>query len=276
MQASPYYKAPRSLEGVITASSNDAGVISNDTIKTRLESIGQSQICPFIKRPTVSEPSNKKDATSKLESVGIYKTIDLISEGPIAGLCDSKGNLIPIIEGDAPSNENMLKGVYLNDVPVINTYGGTINYQRIHSEIKYGTLYQGLLQDHKQKSLSFLRSSQTFNIGLSMPGLNQKQTKAFMQGDWDVNWYVGTAIFSESDPYRQGFFPNLTKPGGTRTVDRGLEGAGVHVAGILNQTPVYANVVSYDGLYATSVYSDTYAGVGGRWMDRMKRILSTK
>jgi len=248
LQASPYYKVPRSLEGVITASNNDAGVISNDTIKTRLENIDQSEICPFIKRPVVSEPSTRKDATSKLESVGIYKTIDLISEGPIAGLCDSRGNLIPIIEGDAPSNENMLKGVYLNDVPVINTYGGTINYQRIHSEIKYGTLYQGLLQNHKQKSLSFLRSSQTFNIGLSMPGLNQKQAKAFMEGGWDPNWYVGTEIKN----YRNGFFANLTKPGATRSLEENVK-VGYGVAN-------YGNVVSYTGMYATSIYSDEYAG----------------
>ena len=254
LQASPYFKAPRSLEGVITASSNAANIISNDTIKTRLEKISQSQICPFIKRDEVSQPSNKKDATSKLESVGIYKTIDLISEGPIAGLCDSRGNLIPIIEGDAPSNENMLKGVYLNDVPVINTYGGTINYQRIHSEIKYGTLYQGLLQDHKQKSLSFLRSSQTFNIGLSLPGLNYKQTKAFMAGDWKPEWYVGSDIGN----YQKGFFANLTKPGATRNVNNNIHVENRGDNG--NTVPFRGSTVSYTGLYETSIYSDEYSG----------------
>lgn len=257
LQASPYYKAPRSLEGVITASTDTAGAISNDDIKTRLEEMTQSQICPFIKRDEVSAPSNKKDSTSKLESVGIYKTIDLISEGPIAGLCDSRGNLIPIIEGDAPSNENMLKGVYLNDVPVINTYGGTLNYQRIHSEIKYGTLYQGLLQNHKQKSLSFLRSSQTFNIGLSMSGLNKKQTDAFMRGDWDPQWYVG----SSQQDYRNGFFANLTKPGATREVENDIHVKNERGSGFSNNTvPVYGSVVSYTGLYETSIYSDKYAG----------------
>ena len=256
LQASPYYKAPRSLEGVITASTDTAGAISNDDIKTRLEEMTQSQICPFIKRDEVSAPSNKKDSTSKLESVGIYKTIDLISEGPIAGLCDSRGNLIPIIEGDAPSNENMLKGVYLNDVPVINTYGGTLNYQRIHSEIKYGTLYQGLLQNHKQKSLSFLRSSQTFNIGLSMSGLNKKQTDAFMRGDWDPEWYVG----SSQQNYRKGFFANLTKPGATREVEDNILVAYDLSGGRGSAVPIHGSVVSYTGLYETSIYSDSYAG----------------
>jgi hypothetical protein len=254
LQVSPYYKAPRSLEGVITASSDTEGAISNKVIKTRLEEMTQSQICPFIKRDEVSEPSNKKDATSKLESVGIYKTIDLISEGPIAGLCDSKGNLIPIIEGDSPSNENMLKGVYLNDVPVINTYGGTLNYQRIHSEIKYGTLYQGLLQNHKQKALSFLRSSQTFNIGLSMPGQNKEQTDAFMQGDWDPSWYVGSA----QSGYQKGFFANLTKPGATREVPMNIK-VGTESDG-RNTTTIMGNVVAYTGLYETNIYSDEYSG----------------
>jgi len=180
LRSNSYYAPPRSLEGVITVGNQANRRLNNDVIKSRLEKLTTKEVCPFINAETVGKPNARARKTSKLESVGIYKTIDLISEGPIAGLCDSSGNLIPIIEGDAPSNENMLKGVYLNDIPVINTYGGTINYQRIHSEIKYGILYQGLLQDHKQKSLSFLRSSQTFSIGLTLPGLNATQAVAFV------------------------------------------------------------------------------------------------
>ena len=76
-------------------------------------------------------------------------------------------------------------------MPVKNTRAGTINYQRILSEIKYGTLSQGLLKDNKQKSLSFLRSSQTFNVGITLPGLNNEQSLDFsgdgIVGDGNTN-----------------------------------------------------------------------------------------
>jgi len=256
------YEAPRSLEGVITAVDENKGITSNGAVLKKLNNITQGQICPFIEQNDVSHPSTKKGNTSKLESVGVYKTIDLISEGPIAGLCDARGNLIPIIEGEAPSNENMLKGVYLNDVPVINTYGGTLNYQRIHSEIKYGTLQQGLLQDHKQKSLSFLRSSQTFNIGLSLPGLNQDQTQAFMQGDHKSSWYTATATDPFSSPWKQGFFAVLTKPGSAM----GTREASWNSSKSKNEQEdekefdTTGTQVHYSSLYATSIYSDTYGG----------------
>jgi len=255
------YEAPRSLEGVITAGDQNKGLTSNGAVLDRLNSLTQGQICPFIEPNDVSQPSTEKGQTSKLESVGVYKTIDLISEGPIAGLCDAKGNLIPIIEGDAPSNENMLKGVYLNDVPVINTYGGTLNFQRIHSEIKYGTLYQGLLQDHKQKSLSFLRSSQTFNIGLSLPGQNQKQTQAFMQGDHDASWYTATATNPYKSPWEQGFFAVLTKPGSTmQTREASWNSRKPKNNQDEDNFDTTGTQVNYSHLYPTSIYSDTYGG----------------
>jgi hypothetical protein len=171
-----FFQAPRALEGVITQSNNVAGK-TNSQVAAILENIKQSDISPFIANLNVLKP--KEHEPAKLESVGIYKTIDLISEGPIAGLCDAYGNLIPLVDGADSLNEDGLKGVYLNDVPVKNTRAGTINYQRILSEIKYGSLRQGLLKDNRQKSLSFLRSSQTFNVGITLPGLNNEQSLDF-------------------------------------------------------------------------------------------------
>ena len=183
-----FFQAPRALEGVITQS-NKVAAKTNSQVAAILENIKQSDISPFITDLEVLSP--KKHKPMKLESVGIYKTIDLISEGPIAGLCDAYGNLIPLVDGADSLNEDGLKGVYLNDVPVKNTRAGTINYQRILSEIKYGTLSQGLLKDNKQKSLSFLRSSQTFNVGITLPGLNNEQSLDFsgdgIVGDGNTN-----------------------------------------------------------------------------------------
>lgn len=204
-----FFQAPRALEGVITQS-NDVAAKTNSQVATILENIKQSDISPFISDLKVLTPKGKKPM--KLESVGIYKTIDLISEGPIAGLCDAYGNLIHLVDGADSLNEDGLKGVYLNDVPVKNTRAGTINYQRVLSEIKYGTLSQGLLKDNKQKSLSFLRSSQTFNVGITLPGLNNEQSLDFS----------GDGIVGEANT-NVNFDPSFLKSQGSKLKDFATE-----------------------------------------------------
>jgi hypothetical protein len=183
----------RALAGTIKVSNPLIGRKTNADILTILDNLGQSDISPFIDNLNVLKPKDHKPA--KLESVGIYKTIDLISEGPIAGLCDAHGNLIPLVDGADTLNEDGLKGIYLNDVPVKNSRGGTLNYQRILSEIKYGTLDQGLMKDNEQKALSFLRSSQTFNVALKLPGLTRPQAQTFA-GDEEVTDTGGGASFT--------------------------------------------------------------------------------
>jgi len=118
---------------------------------------------------------------TKLESVSLYKTIDLISEGPIEGLCDQKGEVAPL-SSNSKDNEGAFKGIYFNDVPVKNTHTDTINYMRTFAEIKKGTLTQGPLSGsvlylpgtalRDQGSLAFGVSSQTFNASVKLPGLN--------------------------------------------------------------------------------------------------------
>lgn len=179
--ADSFYQSPRASEGTIGSTDGAGGTKTNSHVYRDILGLGQDDISPFTDDLNVLKPSEHKP--SKLESVGIYKTIDLISEGPVAGLCDVHGNLIPLVDGADTLNEDGLKGLYLNDVPVKNSRGGTLNYQRVLSEIKYGTLKQGLMQDNKQKALSFLRSSQTFNVGLKLPGLNNDQSLVFSGDD---------------------------------------------------------------------------------------------
>jgi len=125
---------------------------------------------------------NVDPANITLESVSIYKCIDLISEGEIAGLCDAKGNLIQLTDKtDAASlekNEDGFRGIYFNDVPVKNTNSNTLNYARAFAEIKYGTSDQGMLADSTNPALSLRASSQTFNVGLTLPELNKKNYEA--------------------------------------------------------------------------------------------------
>lgn len=124
------------------------------------------------------------ETLNKLESVGIYKAIDLLCEGPIEGLCDMFGNVTPLTTV-AQLNENAFKGVYLNDVPVKNSTSDTLNYIRIYAEFKKGTLRQKVMSSLEgdvyslasQKSLSFGVAAQTFNKRTSLPGLNKDQFK---------------------------------------------------------------------------------------------------
>ena len=124
------------------------------------------------------------DSQKKLESVSLYKTIDLISEGPIEGLCDQKGEVATL--STRPSdNDGAFKGIYFNNVPVKNTHTNTINYMRTFAEIKKGTLTQGPMSStpsilpnislRDQRSLAFGVSSQTFNVGVKLPGLNTNE-----------------------------------------------------------------------------------------------------
>tara|TARA_Y100000034_G_scaffold132307_1_gene194966 strand:+ start:779 stop:4492 length:3714 start_codon:yes stop_codon:yes gene_type:complete len=117
---------------------------------------------------------------AKLESVGIYKTVDLISEGAIAGFCDAKGNLIGLSEDPSAANLDAFKGIYYNDMPVKNTGNDTFNYQRVGAEIRYGIANQPLFSDNsKQAGLSYLKSCQTFDIGTTLPGLNRDNWNRF-------------------------------------------------------------------------------------------------
>ena len=124
------------------------------------------------------------ETMNKLESVGLYKAIDLLCEGPIEGLCDMFGNVTPLTT--VPQlNENAFKGIYLNDVPVKNSTSDTLNYIRIYAEFKKGTLRQKVMSSlggdvynlAPQKSLSFGVAAQTFNKRTSLPGLNKDQFK---------------------------------------------------------------------------------------------------
>jgi len=115
-----------------------------------------------------------------LESVSIYKAIDLISEGEIAGLCDANGSLIEFTN-DVALNEDGFKGIYFNDVPVKNTNSNTLNFTRAFAEIKYGTPNQTLLSDSTNPALSLRSSSQTFSASLMLAGFNEENFYAV----WD-------------------------------------------------------------------------------------------
>lgn len=76
-----------------------------------------------------------------LKSISIFECVDLLCEGPIYGLVDQFGKKIYGLD--------MLKGIYLNDTPVMN-YKGEYNYRNVMMEINFGTENQKPLNNFKK------------------------------------------------------------------------------------------------------------------------------
>lgn len=81
---------------------------------------------------------------SLLKSISIAESVDLLCEGPIYGLVDQFGKKVYGLD--------MLKGIYLNKVPVMN-YDGKYNFRNVVMEINLGTENQTPLQNFKNVSI---------------------------------------------------------------------------------------------------------------------------
>lgn len=102
----------------------------------------------------------------KRESISFYQTIDILSEGEVAGLCDNNGVTI-FLSNDQNKNSDYFKGLYFNDTAVKNTKTNTYNYRTVFSEIRLGTEDQLSFSELTQ-GLSFAKASQTFNYNVSL------------------------------------------------------------------------------------------------------------
>ena len=85
-----------------------------------------------------------------LQSREFVKSLDLICEGPIQGIVDSDGNKV---EG-----QDVLKGIYLNDTPIM-TSEGKFNFNNVSVDYRYGRENQGAMPRHQsavaQKEINF-------------------------------------------------------------------------------------------------------------------------
>lgn len=86
--------------------------------------------------PALLPPDNQ----TVLKSISISETVDLLCEGPIYGLVDQFGKKVYGLD--------MLKGIYLNKVPVMN-YDGKYNFRNVVMEINLGTENQKPLENFK-------------------------------------------------------------------------------------------------------------------------------
>lgn len=82
-----------------------------------------------------------REQNGLLKSISIFECVDLLCEGPIYGLVDQFGKKIYGLD--------MLKGIYLNDTPVMN-YKGEYNYRNVMMEINFGTENQKPLNNFKK------------------------------------------------------------------------------------------------------------------------------
>jgi hypothetical protein len=122
-------------------------------------------------------------AERKLESSSIVHMQDLICEGPIYGLVDETGADL-ILFDNAQNNEENLKGIFFNDVPVKSSFNDTLNYNRVSIAGKIGSEFQESMAPASENNL-FSR----FAIGIAtsydknLYNLNvNKVTKYFDRG----------------------------------------------------------------------------------------------
>ena len=88
------------------------------------------------KVPSLTPPT----AQDVKKSISTMEFIDLLCEGPIYGLVDQFGKKIYGLD--------MLKGIYLNKVPIMN-YDGKYNFRNVVMEINLGTETQKPLANFK-------------------------------------------------------------------------------------------------------------------------------
>ena len=138
----------------------------------------------------------------KLESVSIYKSIDLVCEGPIEGFCDKNGTTIEYTRGS--SNDDFLQGVYLNDTPVKeksntigNEFGGDVFYNVNEFDIDVasndnviGAGDQSLLKDH------YLFTAHTKEVNQKLYGPRKANAADMIQGYTRTEFNNQNQLFS--------------------------------------------------------------------------------
>jgi len=114
-------------------------------------------LCPSILKTTKNITLNTKE-NSALQSTSVVHIQDLICEGPIFGLIDDNGSDLVLFD-NAQNNEDNLKGVFFNDVPVKNSFNNTLNYSRVSMVGKVGSEFQNSITPNATSSSLFSTSS---------------------------------------------------------------------------------------------------------------------
>ena len=84
------------------------------------------------------------DPQMKLESDEYFFATDLICEGPVEGLVDKDGNLLKYIPINTSNDIVLGKGLYYNDVPLIDTKLKKLNFNATDFHIFYGNEFENI------------------------------------------------------------------------------------------------------------------------------------
>lgn len=121
---------------------------------------------------TYSSPGN-----TKLESDEFLSCVDLICEGPIAGLVDSNGNILKYLPDVQYPNIILGKGVYFNNVPLVDSKLNKLNFVTQGFNIFNGTQRNHAFYD---------KPSTIFNYRQNLL-LNEKNYRTNVTGNDPVN-----------------------------------------------------------------------------------------
>lgn len=119
------------------------------------------------------------DSERKIESDERLVCTDLICEGPIEGLVDKQGNLLKYVSDTNNTQiENIIlgKGVYYNDVPLIDDKLDKFNFVTLGFDIRYGEEFNNYSYEvpstiHRYAQKLYLNDSESFEKTLSSIGL---------------------------------------------------------------------------------------------------------
>lgn len=169
-----------------------------------LKSSSQNTVPRIFRREITGKFQPSDEDKEKLESTSFIKTLDLISDGPIEGFCDNTGGLC--------TGSHILKGVYLNNVPIQvtnNQHPPQYNFRNVSLAFKKGIEDQSPLYQQQKDNFYWLEdfsySSMTSPWGVRLfnqtkledrqgaVSVPQKQSQgAYSVIDQDVDWLAVT------------------------------------------------------------------------------------
>lgn len=126
----------------------------------------------------------------KLQSSTMVHMQDLICEGPIYGLVDETGADL-ILFDNAQNNEENLKGIFFNDVPVKSSFNDTLNYSKVSIVGKIGSEFQeSMAPGNSSKDGDSLFSRHAIGIATvydkNLYNLNVNKIANFFNGGTDL------------------------------------------------------------------------------------------
>ena len=112
-------------------------------------------------------------ASNILESTTKYYVQDVIGEGPLAGLVDPDGNEVVLFD-EGQNNEEIFKGIYLNEYSVLNNLTNTYNYNRLQVFSRAGTEFQSAISVGENtfwNNFSFSNAGVSYALDKTLYGL---------------------------------------------------------------------------------------------------------